>query len=351
MRRKPVLTPVPDQLASRRERERLEADPDRTAAAEDEDAAEPLDTGDGGEREAGAHAVPPRVGRRTSRMRRPHPTVVLEVSEQEVRVGPGETLGTRIREAMIEGGAAEDDAIRVHRDHARLHYDDEGLYFLERLGENTLRVNGQPVPQNTRIRIVDGDRVTFSDVVTAFVRIEHPGSESRPQAARRADSQPPRDALGGGDGQVGLQRSLATLTNTIPAEVLLLWSALEGATDLYNLPVWASGVFLVLVVLATPVYVYRSIDTPGSVASGGVERWWQTANVRWQSLSATGAFLVWVYYLGGPFQAAGLHDPALATVGVIVYPILMAISPKYGSLILYTLSSLRRGTDGGSQAQ
>lgn len=137
----------------------------------------------------------------------------------------------------------------------------------------------------------------------------------------------------------GMQQSLNILINTIPGEILVLWAALEGAAEMYALPVWAYTLFFVLTAIATPVYVYRSIDNPNEESAESNVRWWQESNVRWQSLSATGAFLVWVYYLGGPFQAAGLQDTSLATVLILIYPVLMVISPYYGSLIMYYLSS------------
>jgi len=146
----------------------------------------------------------------------------------------------------------------------------------------------------------------------------------------------------GGATETRVQHSLDTLINTIPGEILVLWAALEGAAELYELPLWAYGLFLVVVAIATPVYVYRSIERPDDESTDTPDstlKWWREANVRWQSVSATGAFLVWVYYLGGPFQAAGLQDAAVATVLVIVYPVLVVITPYYGSFILYQFSA------------
>lgn len=150
----------------------------------------------------------------------------------------------------------------------------------------------------------------------------------------------------GTQGATRMQQSLDVLINTIPGEVLVLWAALEGAAELYGLPAWAYGGLLVVAALATPVYAYRSIDKPDDGSSDSDVRWWQEANVQWQSVSATGAFLVWVYYLGGPFQAAGLQNAALATVLVLVYPVFVVISPYYGSLVLYLLGG-SKGSEGG----
>lgn len=188
---------------------------------------------------------------------------------------------------------------------------------------------------------------------------ETAGPESREdaQATATPESESGTDGvtqnLGPGDTEMGegrdpfdrnaamrtrMQRSLNVLINTIPGEVLVLWAALEGAAELYGLPVWAYTVFLALAAISTPVYVYRSIEKPDEESADSDVRWWQEANVRWQSVSATGAFLVWAYYLGGPFKAAGLQDAAVATVLVLVYPVLIVITPYYGSMILYFLS-------------
>jgi hypothetical protein len=175
-------------------------------------------------------------------------------------------------------------------------------------------------------------------------RIDEPPETDMPMAD--ADEEVARDAEAGAseppDSQdvVGtkLQESLDVLINTIPGEILVLWAAFEGAAELYSLPVWAYSVLLVLTAVATPVYVYRSIERPDDATKGFDEQVWEETNVRWQSISATGAFLVWVYYLGGPFQLAGLQDAALATVLVLVYPVVIVISPFYGSLLLHYLS-------------
>jgi hypothetical protein len=41
-----------------------------------------------------------------------------------------------------------------------------------RLGQNSLKINGDPVGQGERAQVADGDAVSFSEVVTADVRLE-----------------------------------------------------------------------------------------------------------------------------------------------------------------------------------
>jgi len=95
---------------------------------------------------------------------------VLEVMGQEIEVTDGETVGRKVRYAMVDAGAPEEEAVYVHRKHIRIEFDDEGFY-LTRLGENSLTVNGSTVEKGNRVRIGDGDEIRFSDVVTATVSI------------------------------------------------------------------------------------------------------------------------------------------------------------------------------------
>jgi hypothetical protein len=95
---------------------------------------------------------------------------VLEVMGQEIEVTDGETVGREVRYAMVDAGAPEEEAVYVHRKHIRIEFDDEEFY-LTRLGENSLTVNGSTVEKGNRVRIGDGDEIRFSDVVTATVSI------------------------------------------------------------------------------------------------------------------------------------------------------------------------------------
>lgn len=97
--------------------------------------------------------------------------LVLEVMGREVSVVDGQTVGSEIRSAMVEAGASEEDAVYVHRKHVRIDAAD-GEFFLTRLGENNLEVNGQPVEKGHRVPIGDGDEITFSDVVDVTVTVQ-----------------------------------------------------------------------------------------------------------------------------------------------------------------------------------
>lgn len=105
-----------------------------------------------------------------TRIQRAPDDLVLGVMGREITVTDGETVGREVRNAMVEAGAPEEDAVYVHRKHIRLEVDEEG-FFLTRLGENSLTVNGRTVEKGSQVRIEDGDEIGFSEVVTATVSI------------------------------------------------------------------------------------------------------------------------------------------------------------------------------------
>lgn len=103
-------------------------------------------------------------------IQRPPTECVFEVMGREISVADGQTVGSEIRSAMVDAGASKEDAVYVHRKHVRVEAEDDEFY-LTRLGENSLELNGTPVDRGRRITIEDGDELTFSDVVTVTVSI------------------------------------------------------------------------------------------------------------------------------------------------------------------------------------
>jgi uncharacterized membrane protein len=89
-------------------------------------------------------------------------------------------------------------------------------------------------------------------------------------------------------------------------------------------------------ILATPSYVYATISKEDVHTEFGI------LNVVSQTVLATVAFVVWVYYLGGPFRVAGLHSDLYATMLVFVYPVLVVVAPFYLTVILWTATKLLR---------
>ncbi|PSP26928.1 hypothetical protein BRC65_08700 [Halobacteriales archaeon QH_2_65_14] len=138
-------------------------DGDATATVEDpgHDESGPRQAGPGG---AGG------VDLEDTRIQRSPDDLVLEVMGQEIEVTDGADVGREVRNAMVEAGAPEEDAVYVHRKHIRIEFDDEG-FTLTRLGENSLTVNGREVEKGSQVGIEDGDEIGFSNVVTATVRV------------------------------------------------------------------------------------------------------------------------------------------------------------------------------------
>ncbi|WP_137288609.1 hypothetical protein [Natronorubrum halophilum] len=122
-----------------------------------------------------------------------------------------------------------------------------------------------------------------------------------------------------------LDVAINRLQNMIPGEVITLWAAIQGIIAIHGeaIPnIWWISLFTLLIILIPP-YLDRTIDQSKIITDFG------RYNVISQIILATGAFVVWVYYLGGPFEAMGYHDTLLATFLVILYPVLMLIAAPY----------------------
>lgn len=112
----------------------------------------------------------PDVNVQETRIQPPQRELVFEVGSQEIPVRDGETVGREIRNAMVETGGSEDEAVYIHRKHIRVD-EKSGEFFITRLGKNSLSVNGRTVDKGDRVPVEDGDEVDFSNVVTARVSI------------------------------------------------------------------------------------------------------------------------------------------------------------------------------------
>jgi hypothetical protein len=118
---------------------------------------------------------------------------------------------------------------------------------------------------------------------------------------------------------------LDRIQRAIPVEVISVWLMIQGVVDLYpglvSTPVyWA---IFAAVLVATPPYVYRDIDK--STVTGEEE----LSGVVAQTVIATLAFVVWAYYLGGPFELSGLYNTAYAAILVVLFPLLPTVVSGY----------------------
>lgn len=108
----------------------------------------------------------------------------------------------------------------------------------------------------------------------------------------------------------------------VPTEIIAVWTALDGqlATASPNL-YWGMFLFLALLV---PVYIWR-FTTEKDL--GPAKR---------QILVATGAFVVWVFGMGGPFKTIMIPNPAAAVPGAAadIAQTIVWYQPFYGTLAL-----------------
>lgn len=94
--------------------------------------------------------------------------VVVRVRGHEIAVPEGETLGRKVRSALIDGGVEEDEAVHVHREHVRFERED-GQFHLVDLGRNSTVVNGEFLEQGDRVPVTTGDRIELSKVAEIHV--------------------------------------------------------------------------------------------------------------------------------------------------------------------------------------
>jgi len=105
-----------------------------------------------------------------TRIQPPSRSLVFEVGTREIAVADGDAVGAEIRNAMVEAGGSEEEAVYIHRKHVRVDRKRDE-FFVTRLGENSLTINGQSVEKGEQARVEDGDEVRFSDVVTTRISI------------------------------------------------------------------------------------------------------------------------------------------------------------------------------------
>jgi len=104
------------------------------------------------------------------------------------------------------------------------------------------------------------------------------------------------------------------IASYIPIEVVAAWTALNGvlvSLDSKNI-YWA--VFIILGILV-PIYIWRFTKEPGLPAA------------KFQIIGATGAYIVWVFAMGGPFTKIDgfTYNPAYGTIVLAIYSVVLVI--------------------------
>ena len=102
------------------------------------------------------------------------------------------------------------------------------------------------------------------------------------------------------------------LIKYIPAEIVAAYVTIQGILEAAMREGWIHwAVFFVLLVL-TPLYIWRVTTEPGKPVAV------------WQIVISTVSFLIWVFALGGPFEAAEWYDKIY---GALILPIFTLAVP------------------------
>ena len=101
-----------------------------------------------------------------------------------------------------------------------------------------------------------------------------------------------------------------TLVKLIPSEIVAAHMVISGL-----LPVdrpsskWLAVASSFVLVILTPIYLKKLYS---------IKR-------RSQILFMTGTFIVWMYWMGGPFVYWGLHDPAVGSIILVLWTLLIPL--------------------------
>ena len=133
-------------------------------------------------------------------------------------------------------------------------------------------------------------------------------------SSRRVISQKDKQILLGKGKDVPVQGLSQKLIDYIPVEVVTAWTAINGtlisldSAEIY----WAS--FLILGILV-PIYMWRFTSDPELPAA------------KFQIIGATGAFVAWVFAMGGPFtKIPGFtYYPEYGTIVLGIYTVILVI--------------------------
>lgn len=104
----------------------------------------------------------------------------------------------------------------------------------------------------------------------------------------------------------------------IPMEIVTAWTAIFGtlvsldSTEVY----WAAFVILGMLV---PIYMWKFTNEPDLPAA------------KFQIIGATGAFIAWVFAMGGPFtkleDVGFVYNPQYGTIVLAIYAVILIILP------------------------
>jgi hypothetical protein len=95
-------------------------------------------------------------------------SLVLRLQDEDIVVRDDETVGREVRRILTKTGAAEDEAVRIHREHVRFVRED-GAFYLVDLGDNPTVLNGRYLSKGDREPVEPGDELELSEVATLSI--------------------------------------------------------------------------------------------------------------------------------------------------------------------------------------
>lgn len=100
----------------------------------------------------------------------------------------------------------------------------------------------------------------------------------------------------------------------IPIEIVTAWTAINGILISLNSSAIYWAVFMILGILV-PIYIWKFTTEPDLPAA------------KYQIVGATGAYIAWVFAMGGPFtKIPGFtYDPQYGTIVLAIYAVILVI--------------------------
>jgi len=100
----------------------------------------------------------------------------------------------------------------------------------------------------------------------------------------------------------------------IPVEIVTAWTAINGILISLDSMVIYWAVFVILGILV-PIYIWKFTTEPDLPAA------------TYQIVGATGAYIVWVFAMGGPFtKIPGFtYDPQYGTIVLAIYAVILVV--------------------------
>lgn len=99
------------------------------------------------------------------------------------------------------------------------------------------------------------------------------------------------------------------LLKLIPSEIVAAYMVIDGLTSKESYAKWAATCAVAVLLGLIPFYLWRLYK---------VRRWLQI-------IFTMGSFVVWVYWMGGPFKYWEIHYPPIASIILVLWTLLIPL--------------------------